>query len=577
MKILTLHVDYINFRPLKKALKNIADLSEKEKKGQKVSEALVVLTAVERGDSIKESVKELVENVKDIAKQVKIKNVVLYPYAHLSNNLASPEDAIAILSEAEKQLGNLFKVTKAPFGYYKEFELKVKGHPLSELSREINPSNTTKKDQSLLNLKKDKEEHVDIKNLLKSFGKNVLDRSKLKDYDHRILGQEMDLFSFNEVAPGAPFWHHNGLIIYNELVGFMRKLLRDFEYQEISTPQIFSNKLWKVSGHWEHYRDNMFLTEYENKDAAVKPMNCPPAMLVYKTRPRSYKELPLRLAEFGVVHRKELSGVLAGLFRVVKLSMDDAHIFCTQEQVESEIENLFKMFKIVYKDTFDFPYSVELSTRPEKFLGKKEEWDAAEKSLETALKKSGMKYLIKKGEGAFYGPKIDIHIKDSLGRSWQVTTIQLDMQMPHRFELVYTDKDGKERTPLVIHRAIFGTLERFIGILLEHTKGRLPTWLAPIQIRVLSFTDRNEAFAKKVIKQLAENIPNLRIDADFRSIPVQTKVKDAEIMRVPWVILTGDKEEEKNTLAVRHEGKVEYGVKINDFAQKIKKLIEERK
>jgi threonyl-tRNA synthetase len=353
--------------------------------------------------------------------------------------------------------------------------------------------------------------------------------------------------------------------------------LRDFEYQEISTPQIFSNKLWKVSGHWEHYRDNMFLTEYENKDAAVKPMNCPPAMLVYKTRPRSYKELPLRLAEFGVVHRKELSGVLAGLFRVVKLSMDDAHIFCTQEQVESEIENLFKMFKIVYKDTFDFPYSVELSTRPEKFLGKKEEWDAAEKSLETALKKSGMKYLIKKGEGAFYGPKIDIHIKDSLGRSWQVTTIQLDMQMPHRFELVYTDKDGKERTPLVIHRAIFGTLERFIGILLEHTKGRLPTWLAPIQIRVLSFTDRNEAFAKKIIKQLAENIPNLRIDADFRSIPVQTKVKDAEIMRVPWVILTGDKEEEKNTLAVRHEGKVEYGVKINDFAQKIKKLIEERK
>ena len=577
MKILTLHVDYINFKPLKKALKQITELSEKEKEGQKVSEALVVLTAVGQGDLVKESVQGLVENVKDIARQVKAKKVVLYPYAHLSSNLAAPEIAEEILKSAEKLLGKTFSVVRAPFGYYKEFELKVKGHPLSELSREIHPTAATKTGQGMLNLKKDKEEYIDTKNLVRSFGKNVLDRSKLKEYDHRILGQEMDLFSFNEVAPGAPFWHHNGLIIYNELVGFLRQILKDFEYQEISTPMIYGNKLWKVSGHWEHYKNNMFLTEYENKDAGVKPMNCPPAMLVYRTRPRSYKELPLRLAELGIVHRKELSGVLAGLFRVVHLSMDDAHIFCTQEQVESEIENLFKIFKIVYQDTFSFPYSVELSTRPEKFMGKKEEWNQAEKSLENALKKSKMKYVIKKGEGAFYGPKIDVHIKDSLGRSWQVTTIQLDMQMPQRFELVYTDKNGKEKTPLVIHRAIFGTLERFIGILLEHTKGRLPTWLAPIQVRVLSFTDRNEAFAGKAIKQLAESIPGLRIDADFRSIPVSIKVKDAELMRVPWVILAGDKEEKNNTVAVRHDGKVTYNVKINEFTKSVKKLIEERK
>ncbi len=576
MKILTLHVDYINFRPLKKAVKQISDLSEQEKKGQKISEALVVLTAVEKGDMIKESVEKLVENVKEIAKKVglgKKDNLVLYPFAHLSNNLAAPEDAIKILKEAGKTLEKTFNVTKAPFGYYKELEFKVKGHPLSELSREIG----AEKGQEKITRKIEKTENYDYKNLLRNLGKNILDRSKLKDYDHRILGQEMDLFSFNEVAPGSVFWHNNGLIIYNELIGFMRKLWKDFEYQEISTPQIFANKLWKVSGHWEHYKDNMFLTEYENKDAGVKPMNCPPAMLLYMSRPRSYKELPLRLAELGIVHRKELSGVLAGLFRVVRLSMDDAHIFCTQEQVESEIRNLFRMFKIVYTDTFKFPYSVELSTRPEKFLGRKEEWDLAEKALENALKKSKIAYKVKKGEGAFYGPKIDVYIKDSLGRSWQVTTIQLDMQMPQRFSLVYTDKDGKEKTPLVIHRAIFGTLERFIGILLEHTKGHLPLWLAPIQVRILSFTDRNENYARKVIKQLAGETPDLRIDADFRSIPVSVKVKDAELMRVPWLITVGDKEQEKNTLAVRHEGKVEYDVKPNDFIKDIKKLIEEKK
>ncbi len=568
MKILTLHVDYINFKPLKKALKNIAELSDVEKKGHEVGESLVVLTAIEKGDSISESVNELVKNIKDIAAQVKTKNVVLYPYAHLSNNLATPDVAEEILKEAEKLLKKDFKIIRAPFGYYKEFELKVKGHPLSELSREIRTGTRTG----------EKEDDIDYKNLLRSMGKNILDRSKLKPYDHRILGQEMDLFSFNEVAPGSVFWHPNGLIIYNELIALMRKLWKDFEYQEISTPQILSNKLWKVSGHWEHYRKNMFMTEYENKDAAVKPMNCPAAMLIYRTRPRSYKELPLRLAELGIVHRKELSGVLAGLFRVVRLSMDDAHIFCTKEQIESEVQNLFKMFKIVYEEIFDFPYSVELSTRPEGFMGQKSEWDLAEKSLESALKKSKIKYQIKKGEGAFYGPKIDFHIKDSLGRSWQAMTIQLDMQMPQRFELNYTDKDNKEKTPLVIHRAVFGTLERFIGILLEHTKGRLPVWLAPIQVRVLSFTDRNEAYARKIVEKLGQEVPEIRMDADFRAIPIPTKVKDAELMRIPYIIVIGDKEEKESTMAVRVKGDNRIKtIKLEEFAKSLNKEIHEKK
>ena len=575
MKILSLHVDYINFKPLKKALKKIADLEEKEKEGQKVGESLVILTAVEKGDIVRESVKKLVENIKDIAGQIGIKSVVLYPYAHLSNNLAEPETAEEILKQAEKELKKSFKVVRAPFGYYKEFELKVKGHPLSELSREIRTGDILSVQEGRGNKKT--EEEIDYRNLLKSLGKNVLDRSKLKDYDHRILGQEMDLFSFNDVAPGSVFWHNNGLIIYNELVKFMRKLWRDFEYQEISTPQIFTNKIWKISGHWEHYKNNMFLTDYENKEAAVKPMNCPAAMLIYKTRPRSYRELPLRLAELGIVHRKELSGVLGGLLRVIKLSMDDAHIFCTREQIGSEVQNLFKMFKIVYEDVFNFSYSVELSTRPESFMGKKEDWNFAEKSLEDVLKKSKVKYQIKKGEGAFYGPKIDFHIKDSQGRSWQVMTIQLDMQMPQRFGLTYIDKENKEHTPLVIHRAIFGSLERFIAILLEHTRGRLPTWLAPFQVRVLSFTDRNEVYSRKVIKQLSEEVPGLRIDADFRNIPVQSKVKDAEVMRIPYIIVIGDKEEKESTLAIRIRGDSKIkSMKLKSFAVQLREEIENR-
>lgn len=564
MKILSLHVDYINFKPLKKALKNIGALSEADKKGKKEGESLVVLTAVESGDSVEKSVKKLVENIKDIAKQVKTKNIVLYPYAHLSNTLASPEVAAGVLEKAEKELKKDFRVVRAPFGYYKEFELKVKGHPLSELSREIKFE--------------EEDGDVDSRNLLRSMGKSILDRSKLKSYDHRILGQDMDLFSFNEVAPGSVFWHHNGFIIYKELEKFMRDLLKRFEYREISTPIIIGNKLWKVSGHWGHYKKNMFLTSYENKDAAVKPMNCPGAMLVYRTRPRSYKELPLRLSEMGINHRKELSGVLAGLFRVVKMTMDDAHIFCTRDQLEGEIESLFKLVKIVYRDTFGFDYSVELSTRPENFLGDKKDWDYAEKALENALKKSRIKYKVSKGEGAFYGPKIDIHIKDSLGRNWQMSTIQLDMQMPQRFDLKYTGKDNQEHTPLVIHRAILGTLERFIGILLEHTKGRLPTWLAPTQVRVLSFTNRNEKYARKIIKKLGEEIPELRIDADLRSTTIPTKVKDAEIAKVPYIIVVGDKEEKQKSVAVRVRGNKKIkSVKMGRFVKDLKKEIEEKR
>ena len=567
MKILSLHVDYINFRPLKKAIKSIPDLSEKEKAGKKIKDALAILTAIEKGDSVSESVGELVKNVEDIAKQVKAKNIVLYPYAHLSSNLANPKVAMEVLEEAEKVLKKKkgFTVSRAPFGYYKEFELKVKGHPLSELSREIKTSES-----------RGGEETYDYKKLLREISKSKLDSSKLKQNDHRIVGREMDLFSFSEVAPGMVFWHNNGLIIRNELIEFWRDLQRGSGYEEISTPQILDAKLWKISGHWDKYKENIFLSDYEGKTFAVKPMNCPGGMLVYKSRPRSYKELPLRVAELGVVHRQELSGVLGGLFRVVQFTQDDAHIFCTLKQLEEEILNVINLDDAIYSK-FGFKYSIELSTRPKKRIGTNKQWDEAEKILESVLKKSKIKYKTNKGDGAFYGPKIDFHLKDSLGRTWQCGTIQLDFSMPERFDLEYVDKDNKRKRPIMIHRTLYGSLERFIGILLEHTNGRLPTWLAPIQVRVLSFTDRNEKYAREVIKKLGEEIPGLRVDADFQSSTLQGKVKEAELMRVPYIIVVGDKEEKGKTLAVRIRGdKKIKSFKLDSFVKELKREIEEK-
>ncbi|MEK6843908.1 MAG: threonine--tRNA ligase [Nanoarchaeota archaeon] len=567
MRIITLHCDYIRFKPLKKAIKNAEELKSKEQ--QEIKEPLVVLTAVEKGDD-HGTVKELIESIKKTAKEVKAHDIVLYPYAHLSSNLAHPDTALEYLSEAENCLrAEGFNVTRAPFGHYKEFELKCKGHPLAELSKEFRTDNAGK-------IIEDTEDY-DISKLLKEISRTKLDTSKLKDNDHRILGQKLDLFSFNDVASGSIFWHNNGLIIFNELKGFLKELLRDFEYKEIATPQILDSKLFKVSGHWGHYRNNMLLTKYEERDFGVKPMNCPGAMLIYKTKTRSYKDLPLRFAEFGIDHRRELSGVLAGLFRLIQFTQDDAHIFCTKEQIGEEIENILKMVKIIYKDKFNFDYFLELSTKPEKSMGDKKDWDDAERMLEEQLKKSKVKYKINKGAGAFYGPKIDIQIKDSLDRLWQCATIQLDMQMPKRFEITYVDNDNKEKTPFVIHRAILGAVERFMGVLLEHLNGNLPTWLSPVQARIINFTDRNMKSAEKVISEFKKHIPNLRIDSDFRNTTVNEKIRDAEVMKIPYIIVIGDKEEKANTLAVRERGKKpEFGIKMDKFVKELGEKIDRR-
>jgi threonyl-tRNA synthetase len=565
MKFLSLHTDYINFRPLKKALKKMKDLPEKLMKGESVKEALVIFTAVEKVDkNVDKVVDKFVESVKDIAGKVNAKNIVLYPYAHLSNDLASPEVAVNVLEGAEKKLKKDFNVVRAPFGYYKEFEMKVKGHPLSELSREIR-------------LDDDVEDgDYNPKQLLKEISKSKLDTSKLKPNDHRILGQQMDLYSFNETAPGMVFWHNNGLIIKNGLIDFWRDLHRKFGYQEISTPQILDQKLWQISGHWEKYKNNIFLTDYEKRSFAVKPMNCPGGMLVFKNKPKSYKDLPLKVGELGIVHRQELSGVLGGLFRVIQFTQDDAHIFCTAKQLEEEIMKVMDLVNTIYSK-FGFDYKVELSTRPEKRIGSDKIWDKAEKALKNVLDKLKVKYKINAGDGAFYGPKIDFHLNDSLGRTWQCGTIQVDFAMPERFDLEYTDKDNKKKRPIMIHRAIYGSLERFIGILIEHFNGRLPTWLAPIQVRILNFTDRNADYAKKVVERLEKEIPNLRIDSDFKSTTIPSKVKDAELMKVPYIVVVGDKEEKENSLAVRVRGDRKIKTfNLDEFVGDLKKEINER-
>ncbi|MEK6897216.1 MAG: threonine--tRNA ligase [Nanoarchaeota archaeon] len=587
MKILSLHVDYINFRPLKKALKKIEELPEKEKQGQKVGESLVILTAVEKGDSVKEGVKKLVENIEDIANQVKAKSIVLYPYAHLSSNLASPETAEEILKEAEKELKKGFKVVRAPFGYYKEFELKVKGHPLSELSREIRGDASSRLGQSReikigaeegkSDKKTEKAEEYNPKEFLHEIRQSKLDTSKLKENDHRIIGQQMELFLLNQSSPGMIYWLPNGTIIYNELVKFWREEHSRLGYQETMTPLINKSSLYKISGHWTHYKEHMFVTNTDEGEYAVKAMNCPNAMIIFSSKSRSYKDLPLRLSDTDRLHRHELSGTLSGLLRVRSFQQDDSHNFITEDMIKDEYNQIIKICDKFY-GIFGMKYSFRLGTRPKKFMGDIKLWDKAEKELKDILKKSGKKFTILEEDGAFYGPKIDIIMEDSMGREWQMGTIQLDMQMPLRFGLKYMDKDNKEKTPIVIHRVIYGSLERFIAILLEHTNGRLPTWLAPIQIRVLSFTDRNEPYARKVIKRFGEAVPGLRMDADFRAIPVSTKVRDAELMKIQYIIVIGDKEEKQKTVAVRVKGdKRIKTMKPEKFVKSLKKEIQEKR
>lgn len=568
MKILFLHTEYIEWQGLKKALKNMEDLSAKELEKQRAEDALSVLIAVEKGDS-ENSVDELVKNVKDVAKQVNAKNVVLYPYAHLSKNLGRPELAVKILQDAEKKLKKDFKVKRAPFGYYKSLEMKVKGHPLSELSREIGV-----KSEEILDISDEER-----KKLLREISKSKLDTSKLKENDHRIIGRKMDLWSFNEVAPGMVFWHDKGLHIKNKLIEFWRTIHRENGYTEVSTPQVMDRKLWEISGHWKLYHENNFKTCYENRDFLVKPMNCPGGMLLFKGSPKSYKDLPMRVGEIGVVHRVELSGTLGGLFRVIQFTQDDAHIFCTEKQLHSEIIGVLELFMSIL-DKFNFKkYRFTISVRSEekkdKYLGDDKAWKKAEDTLAKGLKELGVKYSVEKGEAKFYGPSLDLQVEDSLGREWQCSTLQLDFALPKRFELEYTDEKGKLQTPIMLHRVVFGSLERFIGVMTEHIEGKFPLWISPNQVKIMTMNDNVKDYAHEIYDKLFEK--GYRIELDDKNESIGKKAREAQIQKFNYLVTIGEKEKDQKVLAVRsREDKKIEEMSLEEFSDKLEREILER-
>lgn len=393
--------------------------------------------------------------------------------------------------------------------------------------------------------------------------------------DHRKIGKDLDLFSFHDIAPGAPFWHPNGMIIVRELERFWREMHDEMGYLETSTPVLNNAELYKTSGHWEHFRQNMFTLKVDEQDFALKPMNCPSATKIYASRLRSYRDLPLRLSEIGRLHRNEIRGALGGLLRVRQITMDDAHIFCRPDQMEKEIAGVFLLVKKFYK-TFKLQPRFVLSTRPEKFLGAKEQWDEAEEGLQGFLKKSKVDYTVMNGEGAFYGPKIDIYITDSLKRDWQLATIQLDFQQPERFGLEYVDKGGDVKRPVMIHRAIFGSFERFLGILLEHTAGNLPVWLSPVQVQVIPVGLRHEKHCFTLQKEF--QAAGIRTAVDDANETVGNKIRKAVLQKIPYVLVIGDKEAKATKLAVRERGKERLlAIGKKRFVERSREEIEGRK
>lgn len=396
-----------------------------------------------------------------------------------------------------------------------------------------------------------------------------------KKRDHRKIVRDMDLFMMRDEAPGFPFFLPNGMILKNTLLDYWREIHTAAGYVEISTPQIMNKQLWKTSGHWDHYKDNMYSTVIDDEEYCIKPMNCPGGVLVYSSKPHSYRELPIRAGEIGLVHRHELKGALHGLFRVRCFNQDDAHLFVTPEQLTDEIVGVVNLITSVY-DKFGFTYHLELSTRPDDSMGSDEDWEAAEAGLKTALEQLGMDYVINEGDGAFYGPKIDFHLEDSLGRTWQCGTVQLDFQMPQNFDLTYIDADGEKKRPIMLHRVCFGSIERFIGILIEHFEGKFPTWLAPLQVKVLPVSEKSRDYAHTVCDQLVA--AGVRAKVDDRDEKIGYKIRDARSTdRVPYMLIIGEKEVESGNISVRDRSNETVQRELSDFIADIKAEIAERR
>lgn len=409
----------------------------------------------------------------------------------------------------------------------------------------------------------------------KAMNEHIAMLEEAKKRDNRKLGKELGLFMISPEGPGFPFYLPNGMIVRNELIDYWRQLHTAAGYQEVMTPIMLSQHLWETSGHWDHYKNNMYTTTIDDTLFAVKPMNCPGGILIYKNSPHSYRDLPLRIGELGLVHRHEKSGELGGLMRVRCFTQDDAHIFMTPSQIKDEIKNVVALIDKVYK-LFGFTYHVELSTRPENSMGSDEDWDNATNALKGALDELGIDYLINEGDGAFYGPKIDFHLNDAIGRTWQCGTIQLDFQLPQRFDLEYVGEDGQKHRPIMIHRVVYGSIDRFMGILIEHFAGAFPVWLAPEQVRVLPITDRNADYAAKVVETLKAN--GIRASLDDRNEKIGYKIREAHNMKVPYSLILGDDEQANGTISLRgRKNENASGIKLQDFVERVLTEIKTKK
>lgn len=394
-------------------------------------------------------------------------------------------------------------------------------------------------------------------------------KEKQTKKDHRDIGRELDLFRFHDIAPGAPFWHPNGMIVFKELERYLRDLLED-SYQEIATPTMVKKEVFERSGHWEYYRENMFYFDIDGETYVLKPMNCPESTYVFGSTVRSWRDLPIRLSEIGRLYRNELSGVLGGLFRVRQITMDDAHIYCREDQIEDEVVAILDLLEKFYERVFHFPVSYRLATRPKKAFGSKTAWDSAEQALTKALKHKELRYDVDEGAGAFYGPKIEVHITDALGRDWQLGTAQLDLFIAKNFNAAYVNAEGEKKYPVVIHRAIFGSFERFIGVLLEHTQGALPFWLSPVQVAVLPLNEHAISYCLSVVRKIKK--AGARVLIDKRNETIGKKIRESELQKIPYILVVGEKEKAENTIAVRERHKGDRGsATVAQFIAEIKK------
>lgn len=563
MKILQLDVESISYELIKPEAQLYEESSEKN---VTVKDALVLMTCIEKGDT-PEIIDAAFADVEKFMRQLKRKNIVIYPFAHLSGNLAPPKEALERITQLSDLCSKEFKMKKAPFGWNKRWVVEMKGHPMAEQLRSYPKAGRAVAEQQS-HAKVERKSAVDTSIVKKSTF------AGLPDTDHRIIGEKLDLFSFQEVSPGMVYWHNNGMIVFKELMRFIREKLADNGYQEISTPAIANIALWHVSGHAEHFKDDMFVFDAASEQLALKPMNCPSTMMVYKSRKWSYRDLPVRLSDFDRLYRNEISGALTGLFRVREITQDDAHLFMTDDQLEDEIGKILGLVKEFYSK-FGLAFVAKLSTMPDDHMGSEELWLKAIDHLKSALKKNKLEYGIKEKDGAFYGPKIDFQIKDSLGREWQCATVQVDYQLPQRFKLSYTAEDGAEHVPVVVHRVIYGSLERFLGILIEHCQGKFPTWLAPVQATVITISEESNKYGAGVHQRL--KAAGMRAALDDSDKTLEYKIREATLQKVPYLIIIGKKEAEKGTITVRsRSGKQKHDVATEEFVEKVSGEIAER-